>query len=272
MKHVEANGVQVPALGFGTWQLKGEECSESVRKALKLGYRHIDTAQIYGNEAEVGEGIQQSDVDREEIFLTTKVWRDNLEPSELKASVVESLEKLQTEYVDLLLIHWPFPDLELEKALNKMNELVKEGKVKNIGVSNFTSGQIEAAQEISENHLMTNQVEYHPFLDQSTVLETCREQDMMLTAYSPLARGSVIGNEVLEDIGKKYGKSEAQISLRWLLQQDGVVAIPKASSFKHIKENFEIFDFRLTEDEMERINSMRGDDRKVDPDFAPEWD
>ena len=272
MKHVDVNGTAVPAIGLGTWQAKGEECSEAVRKALNLGYRHIDTAQAYENERAVGKGIKESDVERGEIFLTTKVWRDRLEPKKLKDSVDESLEKLGTDYVDLLLIHWPFPDLDLEGALEKMNELVDKGKVKNIGVSNFTAAQIDKSQKLSEANLMTNQVEYHPFLDQEKVLEKCREHEMMLTAYSPLSRGDVMGDETLKSIGDKYGKTEAQVALRWLVQQNDVVAIPKATSFKHIKDNLEIFDFKLTEDEMEKIHELKGDARKVNPGFAPEWD
>lgn len=272
MKHVLVNKEQVPALGLGTWQLKGRDCSEAVRKALNLGYRHIDTAQIYENEEKVGKGIEESNVDREDIFLTTKLWKDGLEPENVRNSMEKSLERLGTDYVDLVLIHWPFPELDLESALREMDKLVEDRKAKNIGISNFNTSQIERAQELSDNHLMTNQVEYHPFLDQSEVLEKCREEGMMLTAYSPLGRGQVVGNEVLKDIGRDYEKTEAQVALRWLLQQEKVSAIPKSSSFKHIKENFEIFDFKLTENEMNRISQLKTGERKVNPRFAPEWD
>lgn len=271
MEYVEVQGEKVPALGFGTWQLT-ENPAEGVKHALELGYRHIDTAQVYGNEEGVGKGIQESDVQREEIFLTTKIWRDNLNREDLKESVEESLEKLKTDYVDLLLIHWPFEEMDLEAVLDEMSELVEEGKARNIGISNFTSDQIREAVEKSDKDLLTDQVEYHPFLDQSEVLETCRENGMMLTAYSPLARGEVIGNETLKEIGEKHGKSEVQIALRWLIQQDNVAAIPKAASPEHREQNLEIFDFELTEEEMERISDLSDDLRQVDPSFAPEWD
>lgn len=272
MEYVTVNDTDVPALGLGTWQLKGEDCVNAVKTALNLGYRHIDTAQAYGNEDKVGEGIEKSEVDREEFFLTTKVWRDNLNEQNLKKSVDESLEKLGTDYVDLLLIHWPFEEMNLEEVLGEMEELVDEGKARNIGVSNFTSEQIDEAQEMTDVHLMTDQVEYHPFLDQTEVLSKCRERDMMLTAYSPLARGDVIGNETLKEIGERYGKSEVQVALRWLIQQENVAAIPKATSEEHIRANFDVFDFELSNEEMTRINDLGGNERKVDPDFGPEWD
>lgn len=269
MEHVELQGEKIPALGLGTWQLKGENCVEAVKTALENGYRHIDTAQAYGNEDRVGRGIRESGVDREDIWLTTKVWRDNLNRKNLKKSVEESLEKLDTEYVDLLLIHWPFEEMDLEAVLEEMNELVREGKTRYIGISNFLPEQMDKAQELSEAPLLTNQVEYHPFLDQSEVLEKCSEHSMMLTAYSPLARGDVIGNQKLEEIGEKYGKSEVQVALRWLIQQDNVTAIPKATSEEHIVQNLDIFDFELSEQEMETISELGGNDRKVDPDFGP---
>lgn len=271
MQYVELQGEKIPAIGLGTWQLS-ENCVESVKNALNMGYEHVDTAQVYGNEAEVGEGIEQSDVDREDIWLTTKVWRDNLNKEDLKKSVEESLEKLQTDYVDLLLIHWPFEEMNLEEVLKEMDELVEEGKARYIGVSNFTSEQIREAQELSKHQLLTDQVEYHPFLNQDEVLSECREQDMMLTAYSPIARGDVIGNEALKEIGDKYGKSEVQVALRWLIQQKKVCAIPKATSEEHQEANLEIFDFELSENEIEEISNLGREDRKVDPDFGPEWD
>jgi|AntRauMinimDraft_2_1070382.scaffolds.fasta_scaffold00001_117 2,5-diketo-D-gluconate reductase B len=271
MEYVELQGEKIPAIGLGTWQLT-ENCVESVENAINAGYIHVDTAQVYGNEAEVGKGIQKSEIDREDIWLTTKVWRDNLNKEDLKESVDESLEKLQTDYVDLLLIHWPFEEMDLEAVLEQMDELVEEGKAKNIGISNFTSEQTRRAQELSDHDLLTNQVEYHPFLNQDEVLEECRDNDMMLTAYSPLARGDVIGNELLQEIGESYGKSEVQVALRWLIQQENVCAIPKATSLEHQKSNLDVFDFELSEEEMEKVSKLAEGDRKVDPDFGPEWD
>lgn len=269
MEYVELQDEKVPALGFGTWQLKGEDCVEGVKTALDLGYRHIDTAQAYGNEDKVGKGIQESDVERDDIWLTTKVWRDNLNTQDLKGSVEESLDRLGTEYVDLLLIHWPFQEMDLKAVVEKMDELVKEGKARNIGISNFLPKQMERAQQLSDHNLLTNQVEYHPFLNQDKVLDKCRDMDMMLTAYSPIARGDVIGNETLKEIGDRYGKSEVQVALRWLIQQDNVAAIPKATSGDHIRQNLDIFDFELSDEETEAISELRGNERKVDPDFAP---
>lgn len=271
MEYVELQGKKIPAIGLGTWQLT-ENCVESVEKALDMGYIHVDTAQVYGNEAEVGKGIQNAEINREDIWLTTKVWRDNLNKEDLKESVGKSLEKLKTDYVDLLLIHWPFKEMDLEAVLEEMDELVEEGKARNIGLSNFTAEQTRRAQELSDHDLLTNQVEYHPFLNQDEVIEECGNQDMMLTAYSPLARGDVIGNELLQEIGEKYEKSEVQVALRWLIQQENICAIPKATSAEHQEANLDIFDFELSEKEIEEISHLSRDDRKVDPDFGPEWD
>lgn len=271
MEYLELQNEKIPAIGLGTWQLT-ENCVESVENALNTGYRHLDTAQVYGNEAEVGKGIKNSKVDREDIWLTTKVWRDNLNKSDLKESVEESLVKLKTDYVDLLLIHWPFPEMDLATVIEQMDELVEEGEARNIGVSNFTAEQVDQAQKLSENKLLTDQVEYHPFLNQDKVLEECRSQNMMMTAYSPLARGEVIGNETLQKIGEKYNKSEVQITLRWLIQQENVCAIPKATSSGHQEANLDVFDFKLSEEEMDKISELSRNNRKVNPDFGPEWD
>lgn len=272
MRKLELKDETIPKLGMGTWQAKGDTCTNAVKNALNIDYRHIDTAQAYKNESKVGSGIEASNIDRKDIWLTTKVWRDSLNQEDLKDSVEESLEKLGTDYVDLLLIHWPFPEMDLEAVLEEMNELVDEGKARNIGVSNFTAEQMERAVELSDKPILTNQVEYHPFLNQNKILNKCRELDMMLTAYSPLARGEVIGNHALERIGEKYGKSEAQVALRWLVQQENVSAIPKAASRQHREQNLDIFDFKLSEEDMEKIESLSRGERKVNPSFAPEWD
>lgn len=270
MEYVNVKGEKVPKIGIGTWQSKGGECAKAVRTALEEGYRHIDTAQAYGNEDQVGKGINESSVGREDIWLTTKLWRSNLNRRDLKDSVDESLEKLGTDYVDLLLIHWPFDDMDLETVLDEMNDLVKEGKVRNIGVSNFTPKQMERAQQLCEAKIFTNQVEYHPFLNQDDIVEKCRDMDTMLTAYSPLARGEVVENDLLKEIGGRYNKSAAQVALRWLLQQKNVCAIPKATSRDHIVQNFNVFDFELSDEEMAEIRKHTGrNERKVDPDFGP---
>lgn len=272
IEYVNVKGEKVPALGLGTWQIEGKRCEKAVKNALNIGYRHIDTAQAYGNEQQVGNAINTSDVYREDIWLTTKIWRSNFHREDVKNSFEESLNKLQTDYVDLLLIHWPHREIPFKETLSAMTDLVEAGKVKNIGVSNFTVSQLREASNVSETSLLTNQVEYHPFLSQKEVLEECKSRGMMLTAYSPLARGNVLDSLPLKKLGNKYGKSSAQIALRWLVQQENVSAIPKASTLQHQKENFDIFDFELKSTEMAEINELSRGERKVDPGFAPDWD
>lgn len=254
---VEAGGASIPMLGLGTWMNTGRQCTETVRTALELGYRHVDTAQVYGNEAAVGAGIQASDVDREAVFLTTKVWRSNLRAGEVQSSVERSLDRLGVDYVDLLLIHWPHPRRPVEETLGAMAELQASGAVRHLGVSNFTADQLRAAQRAAEPPLVTDQVLYHPLKDQSALLAYCQEHDVALTAYSPLARGAVIGDDRLEAIGERYDKTAAQVALRWLVQQDRVVAIPKATSRAHLEANLAVFDFELADDEMARIHDLQ---------------
>lgn len=243
MKFVEIKGARIPALGFGTWQITGADCVRMVRHALDVGYRHIDTAQIYENEAEVGRGLAESDVAREDVFLTTKVWMDNLADGDLQASVDESLRKLKTDHVDLLLIHWPNDQVDLGETLSALAEVQKAQKTRYIGVSNFPVAWMRRAIEDHGADILCNQVEYHPFLNQAPVLDFVRKHDMMLTAYSPLARGRVASSDVIAEVARKHNKSPAQITLRWLVEQDNVAAIPKAGSEEHCRSNFEIFDF-----------------------------
>jgi diketogulonate reductase-like aldo/keto reductase len=259
MEYVEAGGAQIPKLGLGTWQNTGPACTETVRTALDLGFRHVDTAQAYDNERQVGEGIAAAEVDREEVFLTTKVWRSNLHRQDVLDSVRASLEKLDTDYVDLLLIHWPHPRVSVAETLRAMAELQEMGLVEHLGVSNFTQSQLRKARRVADNPIITDQVLYHPSKDQSDLREYCLHQGMALTAYSPLARGEVLADEVLERIGARYDKHPAQVALRWLVQQEGVVAIPKSTSREHLAQNLAIFDFSLTDDEMARISALEGD-------------
>jgi 2,5-diketo-D-gluconate reductase B len=254
---LDAGGATIPKLGLGTWQNTGPQCAETVETALELGYRHVDTAQAYGNEEMVGEGIAAADVDREDVFLTTKVWRSNLHHDDVVESVEESLDRLGVEYVDLLLIHWPHPRVPIAETLEAMAELREAGLVSHLGVANFTRSQLEEAIEASGVPLVTDQVLYHPFKDQSDLREFCVDSDVALTAYSPLARGGVVGDDVLGEIGERHGKSAAQVALRWLLQQEGVVAIPKATGRNHLKENLDVFDFSLAEEEMDRIHDLK---------------
>lgn len=269
MTHWTVQGIDVPALGLGTYRLTGRACRRGVANALDIGYRHIDTAQAYGNEADVGAGIRKGEVDREEIFLTTKVWTNNLFRGRVRASAEESLSKLDTEYVDLLLIHWPTTEMELGPVLDEMLALKEEGKTRHVGVSNFTPSLMRRA--LSHGPIFCNQVEYHPYLDQRDLLDTAREHDVLVTAYSPIARGKVLKDPVLRKIASTHDKTPAQVSLRWLIQQDRVAAIPKASKRRHRRQNFDVFDFELSDEEMTRIFGLARGERIVDPAWAPAW-
>ncbi|WP_224450482.1 aldo/keto reductase [Haloprofundus salilacus] len=257
MEYVTAEGVDVPVLGFGTWPMKGETCRTAVQHALDTGYRHIDTAKMYNNEGAVGQAIADSEVPREDVFLVTKIRRQNLAHDDVLSTVEESTQRLGTE-IDLLLIHSPSRTVPIEESISAMNELQERGIVEHIGVSNFSVEQMRQAIAASDTPILTNQVKYHPFKSQSEILEFCIENGVILTAYSPLGQGKVIGNEVLEGIGEQYGKNATQVALRWLIQQEMVAAIPKASSQTHIEENFEVFDFELTDEEMDRIFDIQG--------------
>ncbi|MCF7889674.1 aldo/keto reductase [Candidatus Bipolaricaulota bacterium] len=244
----------VPALGLGTWKLKGKECEETVRKAIDIGYRHIDTAIFYDNEEEVGNAI--ADHRRDELFLTTKVWKDKLHYRDFKRSAEGSLKRLGTGYIDLLLIHWPNPDIPLEETIKAMDELVKEGKVRHIGVSNFDESQLREALNLSDHPIVTNQVKYHLGADRTPMLNYCRENGIFLTAYSPLGRGKVLESEELTEIAARYGKTPGQIALKWLIRQDNVLAIPKASSADHLRENISLFDWDLEKKDVEKLDRI----------------
>lgn len=269
---VPARGARIPALGFGTWQLEGRTCTERVADALAVGYRHVDTAKKYENHEAVGAGLRRSGVDREEIFLTSKVWFEDLAHDDVIASTEASLKELDTDYLDLLLIHWPNPRVPLEETLGAMRELQEKGRVRHLGVSNFPPSWVEQAVEHAT--LVCNQVEYHPLLSQQKLLEVLRANDMALVAYSPLAHGEGLDHPVLEEIARAHDRSPAAVALRWLVSQEGVAAIPKAASREHLEENFRIFEFELDEEEIRRIHALaeREGERTVDPDFAPKWE
>lgn len=258
MHHVTIEDVRIPALGLGTARMRGDTCRTAVRTALDLGYRHVDTAQMYGNEAAVGEGIAASSVDREDVFLVTKVNTDNLRREDTLSSTRESLDRLDTEYVDLLLIHAPREYAPISETIGAMNELQSEGLVDHIGVSNFSADQLLRAIDHSETPILTNQVEYHPFRDQLKLLSACSDLGVSLTAYSPLDKGGVTNNEVLQRLGERHDKTPAQVTLRWLLQQEGVIAIPKAADETHLRENIDVFDFELSDEEMHAIFDIEG--------------
>ena len=271
MENVTVNKTQIPALGFGTWQLKGDNATEMVRVALDAGYRHVDTAQVYKNEAEVGRAIQQSSVGRNDIFLTTKVWTERYRKG-FAESVEESLKKLRTDAVNLLLLHWPHPDLPLEAYLEPLVRLQERGLTEQIGISNFPTALMREAHSMAPQ-IVTNQVEYHPTLDQTPVLDLAREYGWTVTAYSPIGQGAVLKNELLRDLGEQYGKSSVHVALRWLIQQARVLAIPRSSSADHVRDNFNIWDFELSAADMERIFEQTAkENRIVNPDFAPDWD
>jgi 2,5-diketo-D-gluconate reductase B len=255
LEYQEIKGQKVPSLGLGTWRLSGQECARCVERALGLGYRHIDTAQMYANEGEVGRGIRNSGVDRGTIFLVTKVSTSNFSPDEVIRSTHGSLKKLQTDYVDLLLMHWPNPSVPLGETLGAMAELQEEGNVRHVGVSNFPPSMVEEATRYAT--VFCNQVEYHPYTAQVELLEQAKKLDYLLTAYSPVAKGRVSRDATLGKIGKFHGKTPAQVALRWLIQQEKVVAIPKAASEDHLRSNFDIFDFELSDEEMERIFALQ---------------
>ena len=256
MNYLNMGEREVPVVGLGTWDLRGSECVRSVRTALELGYRLIDTAEIYANEKEVGEAVQESGIDREDIILTTKVWTNNLRYDDCLGSLHESLKKLRMDYVDLYLIHWPTDSVPLEETMKAMDRLLEEGMTRAIGVSNFNASLLDQARLMSAFNVVCDQVKYHPFISQAELLEYCQGNGVVLTAYSPLARGRVRGNPVLEEIGKRYGKNASQVALRWLIQQPWVQVIPKAAGRKHQQENIDIFDFELTHDEMAEIFTL----------------
>lgn len=244
----------MPVIGLGTWEMTGTSCVRGVVSALNLGYRHIDTAQIYGNEKEVGKGIRESGVKREGIFVTTKVATYNLTRAGIRHTVPESLVKLGTEYIDLLLIHWPTSSMILQDCLETMFELKENGLVREVGVSNFDPGLFTRAIEIGP--VLTNQVKFTPYHKEFENLAVAKASDKLITAYSPLARGGIVNDKTLRKIGSKYGKSSSQVTLRWLIQLGNVSVIPKASSDRHQKENIDIFDFELTGEEMESIKKL----------------
>lgn len=258
MEYVTLQGETLPKIGLGTWRLTGEDCRQSVATALNLGYRHIDTAQVYGNERQIGDAIRASGVDRDELFLTTKLDGGNYSRDGVLRSTDESLAKLNTDYLDLLLIHWPvdripFGTPPLTETIDAMNELVENGKVRHIGVSNFDIDRLDEARTLSDAPIVTDQVQYHPFWDQTQLLEYCQIHDIILTAYSPFGHGGALDDAVLTEIGERHGKSSAQVALRWLVQQEMVCAIPKATSREHLEANLAVFDFELTDEEMTEI-------------------
>lgn len=273
---LEANGANIPRIGLGTWPMKGEECSMAVAAALAAGYRHIDTAAMYGNEADVGAGLKAGGVPREEIFVTTKVWWDNIADGPLQRSAEESLRKLGLAAVDLLLIHWPNPAIPLADSIRALNDAKRRGLARHIGISNFPTKLIGEAMRLTAEPIVCNQVEYHPHLDQTKVKAACAQYGLALVSYCPLGRGTVGGvmsEPLVQEIARAHGRTPGQIVLRWHMQQPGVVAVPKSATPQRIAENLDVFDFELTVADMTALSGLtRPDGRVVNLAFAPEWD
>ncbi|MFD1513550.1 aldo/keto reductase [Halomarina rubra] len=260
----------MPVLGLGTWENDDlDQCAESVETALGQGYRHIDTAQAYGNEEAVGRGIENSHVDREDIFLATKVWIDNLSRDDVVDSTQKSLHKLGVDTVDLLYVHWPAGDYDPEDTLGAMERLVEDDAVDRIGVSNFEPHHLERAMEATEGTIFANQVEMHPLLQQEELRSYADAEGIELVAYSPLARGKVMDVEELQDIAAKHDVTPAQVSLAWL-REKGVTTIPKATGPEHIRDNFESIALDLDAEDIAAIDDIDREERQVDPSFGPD--
>jgi diketogulonate reductase-like aldo/keto reductase len=271
---VEARGARIPLLGLGTWELRGRTCTRIVEQALRLGYRHIDTAELYDNEREVGDGLRASGVPRDEIFVTTKIWPSHFAPPALARAAKERLTALRLTEVDLLLLHWPNKTVPLSETIGALCKVKREGLARHIGVSNFTVAMIEEANALASEPLVCNQIEVHPFLDQSKVVAACRKHDMAVIAYSPVARGDAKNDPVLARVGRAHGKTAAQVSLRFLVQNQ-IAVIPRTSKLERLEENAAIFDFELGPAEMAEIGKLATRDGRI-VNYAysgsPEWD
>lgn len=262
MQFVEANGARIPAIGLGTWDLRGRTCTRMVEQALRLGYRHIDTAEMYENEHEVGEGLRASGLRRDDVFVTTKLLPDHLAPRELERATKASLARLRMSDVNLLLIHWPNPRIPLAETVGALCRMKQTGFARHIGISNFTVPLVEQAVKLATEPLVTNQIEWHPYFDPSDVVSASRKHGLSITAYSPIAGGQASGDELLAAIGKRHGKTAAQVSLRFLLRQDAIV-IPRTSKLERLSENMSIFDFTLTDGEMTEIRALSRAGKKL---------
>lgn len=271
---IEVHGARIPLIGLGTWELHGRSCARLIEQALRLGYRHVDTAEIYENEREVGEGLRASGIRRADVFVTTKIWPSHFAPRELERAAKESLVRLRLSEVDLLVLHWPNPQIPLSETLEALCRMKRAGLTRHIGVSNFTIALLQEAVRLSREPLVCNQVEVHPFLNQSKVIAVCRALGMAVVAYSPIARGGAKSDAVLARIGKAHGKSAVQVSLRYLVQQQ-IAVIPRTSRVERLEENLAIFDFQLSNAEVAEIASLAHPHGRV-VDYAysgsPKWD
>jgi diketogulonate reductase-like aldo/keto reductase len=274
--HVAAAGTSIPVIGLGTWPLTGDECAHAVATAIRCGYRHIDSAAMYGNETEVGEGLRASGVPREHVWITTKVWWEDIADGPLQRSAEASLERLRLDQVDLLLIHWPNAAIPLKESIRALGDAKRRGLARHIGVSNFPMRMLEEAITLSNEPLVANQCEYHPHLDQTKLLTACRKHGIAFVSYCPLGRGTaggVLSEPVVREIAARHGKTPAQVVLRWHVEQPGVAAVPKSGNPERIAQNIDIFDFSLDAGEMNRLSGLaRPDGRVVCQGFSPQWD
>jgi diketogulonate reductase-like aldo/keto reductase len=257
--------VAIPVLGLGTWQLKGQDAEKSIKRALDLGYRHIDTADAYGNHKTIGKALQDYGIDRSELHVTSKLWITDFKKQAAIDAGHRVLEELQMDYLDLYLMHWPKRDVPMEETLEAMQELKDEGLIRAIGVSNFTIHHLEDALKVGVE-ITNNQVEFHPSLYQKELKSFCDEKGIVITGYSPLARGEDLKLPVVKEVAQKHNRSEAQVLINWLIQQ-GIVAIPKASSLEHVEDNLKSLEWELAEEDIEKLNQLNSDNRTVKPDF-----
>ncbi|MGQ7791611.1 aldo/keto reductase [Faunimonas sp. B44] len=272
-KTVSANGATIPVIGLGTWELRGDVATDCVSAALDIGYRHIDTAAMYGNEVEVGEGIRGHSLPRDEVFVTTKVWYTDVSDGALQRSAEASLKRLGLDQVDLLLIHWPSREVSVAEQVGALCDAKRRGYARHVGVANFPAGMLQEALRTATEPLVCDQVEHHPLLDQSRIMTACRDAGMALVSYSPIGKGTLLADPVIAAIARANGRTPAQVILRWHVQQPMNVAIPRSSKRERLAENFAVFNFELTPEEMDRVSGLaQPDGRMVNMSFAPDWD
>ena len=263
MKKLRLNkNTDIPILGLGTWRLNGEECVNAVLTALKTGYRHIDTADMYRNHREVASAVKKSGIRREEIFITSKIPPSDLQKETVLSNCNRYLEELDTRYIDLLLIHWPNRSIPIEETLAAMNQLKNEGKIKAIGVSNFTKHHLEDTFKTNVQ-ISNNQIELHPTFNQNSMKDYCDSKNIVITAYAPLGRGEDLDNELIQDLSKKYEVSTSQIILNWIMSR-GIIAIPKSANPNRIEDNFNSTKWSLQKEDIEKINNLPQEERMVD--------
>jgi 2,5-diketo-D-gluconate reductase B len=272
MEHLQTQGISLPRLGLGTFRMQGEACRAAVESALGLGYRHIDTAEMYGNEEAIGAALAAAGPPRKELHVTTKVWHENLAPDAIRRSFDASLKKLRLDHVDLYLVHWPSKTMSLPAVFETLMKLKGEGRTRAIGVANFTVALLKIVVEEIKAPIACNQVEYHVMLDQTPLRKYLAAKSIPLVAYCPLAQGKVASDPTLMAIGRKHGASAAQVALKWLLDQDGVAAIPKASRAESQKANLGALNIGLDDEDIKAIAGLPKDKRCVNPGFAPAWD